>query len=85
MDEPTKEETKTDNKGRLTENLQDFYLSADAEGNAILLDAIFRSDSASVDEGYIYHSTPTVRIRNSEILSPRSSNDIDLIPISGTP
>lgn len=58
----------SDETGRLTKNLTDFYLSADAEGNALLTDALFEIN------GYKYNSADTVNFRNSEVLTVRPQN-----------
>lgn len=58
----------TDETGRLTEHLSDYYLSADAEGNALLVDALFEYD------GYLFNSADTIKFRNSEVLTVRPQN-----------
>jgi hypothetical protein len=54
--------------GRLSNHIQDFYLSADAEGNALVVDTVF-----AVKE-YQYHVAETVNIRNSNVLCVRPQN-----------
>lgn len=55
-------------KGCLTKNLTDFYLSADAEGNALLVDALFEIN------GYKFNSADTINFRNSQVLTVRPQN-----------
>ena len=55
-------------KGRLTENIQDFYLSADAEGNALLINSVFYVN------GYRYNAIENVKFRNSNVLTVRPQN-----------
>lgn len=54
--------------GRLTKNLTDFYLSADAEGNALLADVLFEIN------GYKFNSADTINFRNSQVLTVRPQN-----------
>ena len=54
--------------GLLTKNLSDFYLSADAEGNALMIDALFDI------KGYKYNAAETVKFRNSSVLTVRPQN-----------
>ena len=61
--------------GLLTENMQDLYLSADAEGNALLFDAVFDI------EGYKYNTVDTLMFRNSDVLTVRPQN---MYKVSGT-
>lgn len=56
------------NAGLLTENMTDFYLSADTEGNAFMLNSLF-----SV-QGYQFNSATTVKFRNSQVLTVRPQN-----------
>lgn len=58
----------TGNKGLMTENMTDFYLSADVEGNALLFDSLFDVS------GYKFNSTNTVKFRNSQVLTVRPQN-----------
>lgn len=51
--------------GFVTDKISDFYLSADSDGNAILLNALFK------DGGYSYQISDTVVCRNDEVLSVR--------------
>ncbi|MDE5864020.1 MAG: prepilin-type N-terminal cleavage/methylation domain-containing protein [Lachnospiraceae bacterium] len=55
-------------KGLLTKNISDFYLSADAEGEAFLVDALFDVD------GYLYNAADTINFRNSSVLTVRPQN-----------
>lgn len=58
----------SDETGRLTKNLTDFYLSADAEGNALLTDVLFEIG------GYKFNSADTINFRNSQVLTVRPQN-----------
>ncbi|MCM1497749.1 MAG: type II secretion system GspH family protein [Clostridium sp.] len=58
----------SDDNGRLTNHMVDFYLSADAEGNALLTDALFEI------KGYMFNSANTVNFRNSSVLTVRPQN-----------
>lgn len=51
--------------GFVTEKISDFYISADSDGNAILLDSVFK------DGSYEYHIANTVVCRNTEVLTVR--------------
>lgn len=51
------------NKGRLTKHIDDFYLSADVDGNTILTNYMFS------DAGYSYNENNAVRLRNSNVLT----------------
>lgn len=55
----------TGEEGLLTDNLSDFYLSADAEGGAFMLDALMDV------KGYMYNACETVALRNTEVLTAR--------------
>lgn len=58
----------TDKKGLLSDDLVDFYLSADAEGNTFMLDCL-------VDvKGHMFNSATSVSVRNSNVLTPRPQN-----------
>lgn len=59
----------------LTEDMQDLYLSADAEGNALLFDAVFNIG------GYKYNAVDTMMFRNSDVLTVRPQN---MYKVSGT-
>lgn len=58
----------TGSDGLLTKNASDFYLSADAEGNALFVDALFKI------KGYQYNSSDTINFRNSNVLTVRPQN-----------
>ena len=58
----------TGSDGLLTKNASDFYLSADAEGNAFFVDALFKI------KGYQYNSSDTINFRNSNVLTVRPQN-----------
>lgn len=51
--------------GLLTEVLEDIYLSADVEGNSLLVNILFE------DGGYEYNSIETIKFRNSNVLTVR--------------
>ena len=51
--------------GYVASNVSDFYISADSDGNSILIDALFK------DGKYEYHSAETVVCRNTDVLSVR--------------
>lgn len=55
-------------EGMLTEFAKDFYLSADVEGNALLIDALFDVN------GYLYNAAETTKFRNSQVLTVRPQN-----------
>lgn len=63
--------------GLLTKNLSDFYLSADAEGNALMIDALFDI------KGYKYNAAETVKFRNSSVLTVRPQNLYKKVNIGG--
>lgn len=54
--------------GLLTSNLEDFYLTADVEGNALLTNAMF---SDKKDGGFDYNATENINFRNSNVLTAR--------------
>ena len=54
--------------GLITDKLFDFYISADPDGNALLVDANFK------DGGYEYNCVNTVACRNSNVLTERPQN-----------
>lgn len=58
----------TKKEGLLTENVTDFYLSADAEGEAFMLNSLFNVN------GYMFNSVTTVNFRNSQVLTVRPQN-----------
>ncbi|MCM1157064.1 MAG: prepilin-type N-terminal cleavage/methylation domain-containing protein [Bacteroidales bacterium] len=64
--------------GLLTKRLVDFYLSADVEGNALLIDALFEIN------GYKYNAADTIKFRNSSVLTVRPQNLYKKINISGS-
>lgn len=55
-------------KGLLTGYITDFYLSADADGNALLMDSLFDVN------GYMFNAANTVKFRNSQVLTVRPQN-----------
>lgn len=55
----------SDGDGLLTEVVKDFYISADVEGNAMLINILF------ADKGYEYNTVETVNFRNSNVLTVR--------------
>lgn len=55
--------TMADDDGLLTKNLQDFYISADADGNALMFNFISQIGK------YKYNVTQTVKFRNSNVLT----------------
>ena len=55
-------------QGLLTDNMTDFYLSADVDGNAIMLNSLFDVN------GYMFNSATTVKFRNSQVLTVRPQN-----------
>ena len=65
--------------GLITDKVSDFYLSADSEGNAILLDVMFE------DGGYKYHAADTVICRNSDVLTLRPQKLFKLKESTTTP
>lgn len=67
----------SDDTGLLTKNLSDFYLSADAEGNALMIDALFDI------KGYKYNAAETVKFRNSSVLTVRPQNLYKKVNIGG--
>lgn len=66
--------------GLLSKNMQDFYLSADVDGNALLLDSVFKSEG---ENGYTYHAEQTVRCRNSNVLSVRPQSRLNKAETGG--
>lgn len=52
-------------EGLVTDKIKDFYLSANTEGNAVLLNAMF------VNDGYQYNAVEPVVFRNSNVLTVR--------------
>lgn len=52
--------------GLLTSSIEDFYLSADVEGNAILINAVFEKRG-----GYQYNSIETIKFRNTNAITVR--------------
>ncbi len=52
-------------EGMLSENISDFYLSADSDGNSILTNIMFK------DGNYIYNTVETINFRNSNVLTVR--------------
>ncbi len=57
---------KTDSvEGLVTDKIKDFYLSANTDGNAVLLNAMFLND------GYQYNAVEPVVFRNSNVLTVR--------------
>ncbi len=61
--------------GLLTDKIQDFYLSADTEGNALLTNIMFS------DMGYQYNVVETINFRNSDVLTVRPQK---LFKVKGT-
>ena len=55
-------------EGLLTEYMTDFYLSADVEGNSLMLNSLFDVN------GYMFNSATTVKFRNSQVLTVRPQN-----------
>lgn len=55
-------------EGLLTKQIQDFYLSADTDGNAVLLNVMFENG------GYLYNAVEPVIFRNSNVLTVRPQN-----------
>lgn len=55
-------------EGMLTEYMTDCYLSADVEGNALLLETYFNVNN------YQYNSSDTIQFRNSQVLTVRPQN-----------
>lgn len=53
--------------GLLTSSIKDFYLSADVEGNAILLNVLFEKKRG----GYQYNSIETIKFRNTNAITVR--------------
>lgn len=62
----------SDEDGLLTDDLEDFYLSCDAEGGAFMLDALMDV------KGYMYNATTTVAVRNTEVLTAKPINSYQL-------
>ena len=58
----------TGTEGMLTEYMTHCYLSADVEGNALLLETYFNVNN------YQYNSSDTVQFRNSQVLTVRPQN-----------
>lgn len=52
-------------EGLVTDKIKDFYLSANTDGNAVLLNAMF------LNEGYQYNAVEPVVFRNSNVLTVR--------------
>lgn len=73
----------TSRGGLVTENVKDFYISADTDGNAILFDAVF------CNGGYEYNCVDTVICRNSDVLTVRpqklfkKKGSGEVVPASG--
>lgn len=59
---------KSGDQGLLTDNVSDFYISADAEGEVFLVDSLFDVD------GYLYNAAETINFRNSSVLTVRPQN-----------
>lgn len=55
----------SDEDGLLTEVVEDFYVSVDVEGNALLTNILFE------DNGYEYNTVETINFRNSNVLTVR--------------
>lgn len=55
-------------KGLLTSMIKDFYMSADAAGNCLLPNVMFKNDS------YVYNYSVAINFRNSNVLSVRPQN-----------
>lgn len=53
-------------EGLLTSSIKDFYLTADVEGNAIMLNALFEKRG-----GYQYNSIETIKFRNTNAITVR--------------
>lgn len=65
--------------GLLTDMISDFYVSADAEGNAILTDVLF------MNNGYEYNAVQTINFRNSNMMTARPQKSSLYTPASSTP
>lgn len=63
------------NDGFLTDNVIDFYISADSDGNALLTNILFK------DDGYEYNTVETINFRNSNVLTVRPQK---LFKVKGT-
>ncbi len=61
--------------GFLSDNVVDFYVSADTEGNALLTNILFE------DDGYEYNTVETIKFRNSNVLTVRPQK---LFKVKGT-
>lgn len=61
--------------GFLSDNVADFYISADTEGNALLTNILFK------DDGYEYNTVETINFRNSNVLTVRPQK---LFKVKGT-
>lgn len=59
--------------GLLTDKIEDFYLSADVDGDALLTNVLF------INEGYQYNAIETINFRNSNVLSVRPQNLFKLV------
>ncbi len=51
--------------GVVSEDILNFYISADPEGNALLTNVVFK------DDGYEYNAIETIKFRNSNVLTVR--------------
>lgn len=60
--------------GLVSDKISDFYLSADAEGNAILTNIFFK------DDDYEYNIAETINFRNSNVLTVRPQKLYKAIP-----
>jgi hypothetical protein len=63
--------------GRLTKHIQDFYLSANAEGNSFMINSVM-----AVSE-YKYRTEETIKLRNSNVLSVRPQNQYKISETGG--
>jgi hypothetical protein len=63
--------------GRLTKHIQDFYLSANAEGNSFMINSVLAVS------GYKYRTVETVKMRNSNVLSVRPQNQYKISETGG--
>ncbi len=69
----------TKKQGLVSDKVEDFYLSADVEGNAILANLMFK------DGGYQYNAVETISIRNSQVLTVRPQKLFKVKQTVGTP
>lgn len=64
-------------EGLVTDNIKDFYISADAEGNSLLANILFQ------DSKYEYNAVESINFRNSSVLSVRPQKLLKRVEKSG--